>query len=130
MSKVNKNTGQSFRDIKAWQKARHLRVEIYGLLQNNKDFSFRDQIQRASVSIMNNIAEGHSRRSPKAFSNFLLIAKGSAAEVESMLELGRSLEYFKTEDYYRLVENTDEISKILSGLLKSLKTQNSKIRTQ
>lgn len=111
---------QSFRDIQAWQKAHLLCVKIYTLLNSSKDYSFRDQIQRAAVSIMNNIAEGHSRRSDKSFRNFLLIAKGSAAEVESMIELGSSLGYFSDSQREELVQEADEISRMISGLVKFL----------
>lgn len=115
--------GQSFRDIIAWQKSHVLCVDIYKLLRNNRDFSYRDQIQRAAVSIMNNIAEGHSRRSDKSFRNFLLIAKGSAAEVESLLELGKSLEYFTPLQHQDLTQRVDEISRLLGGLVKFLENR-------
>lgn len=117
--------GQSFRDIVSWQKSHILCVDVYKILQNNKDYSFKDQIQRAAVSIMNNIAEGHSKRSRKSFRNFLLIAKGSAAEVESMLELGKSLKYFSVEQYTDLTSRVDEISRLISGLVKFLESHDS-----
>ncbi|MES2971846.1 MAG: four helix bundle protein [Patescibacteria group bacterium] len=115
--------GHSFRDIIAWQKAHSLCVDIYKILASNKDFSYRDQIQRAAVSIMNNIAEGHSRRSDKSFRNLLLIAKGSAAEVESMLELGKSLGYFTSIQHEDLTQRVDEISRLITGLVKFLETR-------
>lgn len=120
---------QSFRDIIAWRKSHLLCVDIYTILKPCKDYSFKDQIQRASVSIMNNIAEGHSRRSNKGFRNFLLIAKGSAAEVESMLELGRSLGYFNEAQYQDLTMRVDEISRLLSGFVAKLTTHDSKLTT-
>ncbi len=120
---------QSFRDIIAWQKAHSLCVDIYKTLGSNKDYSYRDQIQRAAVSIMNNIAEGHSKRSDKSFRNFLLIAKGSAAEVESMLELGKSLGYFTITQHEDLTGRVDEISRLLSGFVASLTTQDSRPTT-
>ncbi len=117
--------GQSFRDIIAWQKAHSLCVDVYTILKNNKDFSYRDQIQRAVVSIMNNVAEGHSKRSDKSFRNFLLIAKGSAAEVESMLELGKSLGYFTLPQHEDLTQRADEISRLISELIKFIETRQS-----
>jgi four helix bundle protein len=66
-----------FEDILAWQKSKVLTLKVYTLLSNIKDFAFRDQICRASVSIMNNIAEGFERKSDKEFKHFLFIAKGS-----------------------------------------------------
>ncbi len=111
---------QSFKDLLAWQKANDLTFDIYKTFRANKDFSFRDQIQRASLSIMNNIAEGYARRSDKALKNYLSIAKGSAAEVESMLIIAKRLGYINGEEKEYLVINTEEVSKIISGLIKKL----------
>jgi len=68
---------ERFEDIIAWQKAKDLTVQIYSLFENSKDFGFKDQMQRAAVSVMNNIAEGFERKRIKAFTYFLYIAKGS-----------------------------------------------------
>ncbi len=113
-------TIEKFEDIIAWQKAKELTLAIYEDFKNSKDFGFRDQLQRASVSIMNNIAEGFERRGDKEFKYFLFIAKGSCAEVRSMLYLALSLEYItkeKHENYYNL---TVDISRLLSGFIKTL----------
>ncbi|MGB3095046.1 MAG: four helix bundle protein, partial [Microgenomates group bacterium] len=67
----------TFEEIRSWQKARDLVRLIYKLFKDSKDYSFRDQIQRASISIMNNVAEGFERRGDKELSHFLFIAKGS-----------------------------------------------------
>ncbi len=72
---------ERFEDIIAWQKAKDLSVMIYRLFEHSKDFGFKDQIQRASVSIMNNIAEGFERKGNKEFAYFLFISKGSCGEV-------------------------------------------------
>ena len=72
---------KSFEEIISWQKAKELNIIIYKDFKFCKDFSFRDQIQRATVSIMNNIAEGFEGGGNKEFKNFLYIAKGSCAEV-------------------------------------------------
>ncbi len=74
-----------FEEIIVWQKARELTGLIYVNLRDFRDYAFRDQLQRASVSIMNNIAEGFERKGNKEFKRFLFIAKGSSAEVRSML---------------------------------------------
>ena len=79
---------EKFEDIRAWQSAREVVNRIYEISQSEKfkrDYSLGDQIKRASISIMSNIAEGFSRQSRKEFIQFLFIAKGSAAEVQSQL---------------------------------------------
>jgi four helix bundle protein len=88
---------EKFEDILAWQKAKILTFKIYSLLKGLKDLAFRDQICRASVSIMNNIAEGFERKSDKEFIHFLFIAKGSCGEVRSMLYLAIGLNYIDDE---------------------------------
>ncbi len=109
-----------FEDILAWQKARVLTREIYGLFRNNKDFGFRDQIERASVSIMNNVAEGFERNGDKEFRNFLFIAKGSCGEVRPMLILAFDLGYIGQNDFQSLSELSIEISKMLHVFMKRL----------
>lgn len=71
--------------MEVWQASRKLVRTVYEIFSSIHDFSFRDQITRASLSIMNNIAEGHERDSKKEFARFLKIAKGSCGEVRSML---------------------------------------------
>lgn len=93
---------------------------IYKNFQNCGDFSFRDQIQIASVSIMNNIAEGFERQTNKEFARFLYIAKGSAGEVRSMLYLAVKLEHVSRENFNKFYSLSIEISKLLSGLIKTL----------
>lgn len=111
---------KEFEEIISWKKARELNLIIYSHFKNSKDFSFRDQIQRASVSIMNNIAEGFERHGNKEFKNFLYIAKGSSAEVRSMLYLALDLEYMTKEQFAKTYGLTLDISNLLSGLIKTL----------
>lgn len=111
---------ERFEDIIAWQKGKELTLSIYVVLKNCKDFSFKSQIERASVSIMNNIAEGFERRTNKELKSFLFIAKGSAGEVRSMLNLGIELKYVQKIDYDKMSNLTIEISKLLSGFIKTL----------
>ena len=111
---------ERFEDILAWQKAKVLTVEIYKQFENSKDFGFRDQIQRAAVSVMNNIAEGFERKSNKEFAYFLYVAKGSCGEVRSMLILAQELNKINKEQAQPLQVLAEEISKMLSGLIKTL----------
>jgi len=110
----------SFEDIIAWKKSKELNLLIYKNFKSCRDFSFKDQIQRASVSIMNNIAEGYERGGNKEFRNFLYIAKGSSAEVRSMLDLTLDLEYINETEFKKVYNLAVEISKILPGFIKTL----------
>ena len=80
-----------FEEIISWQKAKELTVTLYSIFEKDKDFVFKDHILKASISIMNNIAEGFERRSNKEFKHFLFIAKGSCGEVRSMIVLAEEL---------------------------------------
>jgi len=111
---------ERFEDIIAWQKAKDMTSIIYKDFSDSKDFSFRDQIQRASVSVMNNIAEGFERRTNNEFRQFLFIAKGSCGEVRSMLYLAIELNKISENSFNKLIKLAEEISKILSGLIKTL----------
>lgn len=109
-----------FEDIIAWQKAKELTKSIYKKFEACRDFGFKDQIQRAAVSIMNNIAEGFERKTNKELGNFLFIAKGSCGELRSMLYLALELDYIPKQEYEKLNNLSLEISKITSGLIKTL----------
>jgi four helix bundle protein len=110
-----------FEDIVAWQKAKKLSVGIYSSLKFCKDFGFKDQVQRAAISVMNNIAEGFERKGDKEFQRFLFIAKGSCGEVRSMIYLCFEFGYMTKEKCREYYDLSLEISKILSGLIKTLK---------
>ena len=110
-----------FEDIIAWKKAQDFAVEIYSIFKTNSDFSFRDQICRAAVSISNNIAEGFDRSSDADFKKFLFYSMASCSEVKSMLHLADRLNYISSDEKVRLLISADEISKIIRGLIKSLK---------
>lgn len=111
---------QRFEDIIAWQKSQEFAVAIYRSFSEIKDFGFKDQIQRAAVSISNNVAEGFDRLGDKEFIRFLYIALASCSEVKSMLYLSQRLGYTKAEDSEKLIEDIAEISKIIRGLIRSL----------
>jgi len=115
---------ETFEDILSWQKARALNIDIYKITNSNnlfsKDFGLRDQIRRASVSISSNIAEGFERQTTKEFIWFLYIAKASAGEVRSQLYLAYDIEYIKKEEFEKLKLKVNEVSKLISGLIKYL----------
>lgn len=110
-----------FEDILAYQKAEVLTVEIYKLFGQSRDFGFRDQICRAAVSIMNNIAEGFERHTNKEFINFLYIAKGSAGEVRSMLSLARKLNYSNDSESKKLIDSATEVSRLIMSFIKTIR---------
>ena len=98
---------------------------VYKMMSSCKDWGFKDQIQRASVSIMNNIAEGSESGSDTKFINYLNIAKGSCGEVRSMLYLCEDLGYCSTDDRLTLQSQLKKISAGIARLIQSLspKTQ-------
>jgi four helix bundle protein len=112
---------KQFEDIIAWQRSQDLVVDIYQAFKDSRDFGFRDQIYKAVISISNNIAEGFERGSNADFKRFLIIAKGSASEVKSMLYLGLRLLYIDSKEGQKLMVKVDEIRKILAGLINALK---------
>ena len=111
---------ERFEEVIAWKKAKELTVYIYSEFRTCKDFSFKNQIERASVSIMNNIAEGFERQTNKELKNFLYISKGSCGEVRSMLNLAYEFKYLNKERFQVLENMSIEISKILAGFIKTL----------
>ncbi len=113
-----------FEDMKIWQEAGQLSLSIYKLLKDNKDFGYKDQIQSAAVSVMNNVAEGYERGTVRMFINHLLMAKGSCGEVRSMLYLGLKLNYLDQESYIQLTDQSISISRMIHGFIRSLKNQN------
>ena len=111
---------EKFEDIIAWEKGKELTLIVYNVFKTCKDFGFKNQIERASVSIMNNIAEGFERKTNKELKNFLFIAKGSTGETRSMLNLGLELKYISEKDFKIMYNLSTEISRLLSGFIKSL----------
>ena len=111
---------EKFEDIIAWQKAQDFAVRIYAAFDKIKDFGFKNQICRAVVSISNNIAEGFDRSSDAEFAKFLYIALASCSEVRSMLYLAARLNYIALDNKNKMLKQSNEISKIIRGLIKSL----------
>ena len=112
-----------FEELRVWQDARILVRDIYTLTQNLKDYGFKDQIQRAAVSIMNNIAEGCDSGTDALFLRYLHIAKGSCAEAKSMLYLSEDLEYSTKEHSLELINKTQAIAGSIQKLIDYLKKE-------
>lgn len=110
---------EKFEDLIAWQKARMLTKEIYSITRHEnfaKDFGLRNQIQRAAVSIMSNIAEGFERGNPNEFHQFLSIAKASCAEVRSQLYVALDVNYLNNDQFSSLLDLAKETGRIIGGL--------------
>lgn len=122
-------TIQKFEDMKVWQDARAFLNEIYKGTSNKnfqKDFGLRDQIQRASVSIMSNIAEGYERDSNKELIGFLHYSKGSAGEVRSLLYVAKDLDYLTDQEFSEQHAAAVSIIKQISNFIKYLKQRTKK----
>ena len=115
-------TVQRFEDLLAWQKARELTREVYRTLANCRDMSFRDQIQRAAVSVMSNIAEGFESGTRQEFLNYLYIAKGSAGEVRAQLYAAYDIGYLNMETFKLLRSLAIECSRLIASFIRALKT--------
>lgn len=116
----------SFTEIESWKEARELNKIIYQLTLDSKisrDYGFVDQIRRASLSIMLNIAEGFDSGSPKAFINFLNYSYRSASEIEALLYVALDLGYISVQTFDELKNRTDKIKSLIGGFIKYLKTK-------
>src|SRR5919108_6468742 len=117
-------TFRKFQDIEAWQKARELTRGLYAISSNSsfsKDFGLRDQIRKAGVSIMANIAEGFERDGNAEFVQFLAVAKGSAAEVRSHAYVALDQGYVTNAEFDRLSANSIAVGRMLAALMTYLR---------
>lgn len=120
-------TFDRFENIDAWQAARHLARDVYGITSEGafrRDFGLRDQMRRSAVSTMSNIAEGFERDGNKEFRQFLSIAKGSCGEVRSQLYIARDVGYLDDQTYERLHKEATRVSELVSGLMRYLRRSN------
>lgn len=113
-----------FEDLDAWKIARELTREVYRVSSIGafaKDFGLRNQIQKASVSIMSNVAEGFERDGNREFCNFLSIGKGSAGEVKSQLYVALDQNYISEPDFQLIYGKATENGRVISGLMNYLR---------
>ncbi len=120
---------RSYRDLQAWKAAIGLVKEIYkvtGKFPATEIYGLTSQIRRAAVSVPSNIAEGQGRNSSKEFRQFLSIALGSLAELETQLIIAHEIDYLKSEELKLLLGNLDDVRKMAKALHNSLslKTEN------
>jgi four helix bundle protein len=115
---------KKFEDIIAWQEARKLVANVYKLTSSGflaKDFGMRDQLQRAAVSAMTNIAEGFDCESKNEFARFLSIARRSAVEVQSLLYAALDVGYINEQAFKAEYQQAEKTKALIGGLKKSIK---------
>lgn len=110
----------AFEKLEVWRRGSRLSVNIYKMLADCKDYSFKDQLFRSSLSVPSNIAEGHERGFCKEYIRFLKIAKGSCGELRTQLYIGIEAEILNRETASRYVDEAREISMMLQGLISKL----------
>ena len=108
-----------FENLEIWKESMQLCVQIYEQMKDCRDFGFREQIQKASVSVPSNIAEGFERQTNKEFIHFLFIAKGSCGEIRTQLYLAKALKYIEIETTNTLIEQTKIISSKIQNFIKT-----------
>ena len=119
MAKINK-----FEDLECWKRARRFTIEIYkvtGIGKFARDFALRDQIRRAAISILSNVAEGFERGGDNEFLQFLSVAKGSSGEARSQLYVALDQSYVSQNQFESLSKSVTEVSQLISGLMKYLR---------
>lgn len=121
---VTKEKTQSYKDLLVYQKAYELALEVYKITSEfpkEELYGLVSQTRRAAISIPSNIAEGYQRGSRKEYIQFLNIAYGSAAELETQLSLTHDLKILAEDRYRRVIELWQEVSKLLFTIIRSLK---------
>jgi four helix bundle protein len=112
---------ERFEDLEIWQEARRLHMGVYTLLRSCDDFSFRDQMRRAALSVMNNAAEGFERRTRKDFAHFLDLAKPSAGEVRSMTYAAQDVDIISETEASALRHDYELLSKRIASFQRHLR---------
>ena len=122
---------QEFKELKVWQEARDLAVQVYRVTARakfSKDYGLRDQVQRAAVSIASNIAEGYERGGDKEFVRYLLVAKGSVSELRTQMEIAVSIGYMDQNAFDQIEDKCKKVTGMLVNLIKARKERYSEGR--
>lgn len=119
----NDNFASDFEELRIWIESRRLVNAVFDQLEECRHFSYRDQIQRASMSVMSNIAEGAERGTAADFARFLDISKGSAGEVRSLLHLGEDRGFFRSDQAADLRASHRQLGRSIAALAKSLRVK-------
>ncbi len=120
LTRKNKKTWKNprFEDLDVWKRARELCVRISSIMRDSRDWAFRDQMIRSSLSISSNIAEGHERGSNKDFVRFLYIARGSCGELRTQLDIAKEVPCISEKEATEMIDETKEISAMIVGLIR------------
>jgi len=121
---------EKFEDLVAWQKARRLVADVYRVTSRaefRSDFSLRDQMRRAAVSIMSNIAEGFERSGLGEFHQFLVIAKASCGELRSQLYVSQDVGYLAEDEFKNIHDKSIEVGRIIGGLRQAVSNKRTKV---
>jgi four helix bundle protein len=105
-------------NLDVWKRSCRLSVDLYAALGNCKDFGFRDRVTRSALSVPSNVAEGYERDSPREFSRFLKIAKGSCGELRTQLYIGMEAGFIENAVAFRMIQEATEISRMIQGLIR------------
>ena len=111
----------TFEKLVVWKRSKDLAVRICRALRGCRDYSLRNKIQRASVSVSSNIAEGMERNTKPEYRNFLGIAKGSAGELRTQLMILEELGYLDPDTYWEMHQEAQRISRMLHGLIRAMR---------
>jgi len=115
---------QSFEDLEVWQRGCRLAVDVFRSFGSCQEFTLKNQIQRAALSVPSNIAEGSERGSVKEFAHFLSISKGSCGELRTQLYIARKLDFLNKDNFANLIKESREVSAMLEGLRRSILLKN------
>ena len=124
---------QEFKELRVWQEAKQLAIRIYKITANtqfSKDFGLRDQVRKAAVSVASNIAEGYEKNSNKDFVRYLLIAKGSLAELRTQLEIALEIGYIDKKVFEKAEDQCKKITAMVIKLIKARRQDNLNLRKQ
>ena len=109
-----------FERLEIWQRSVELSVEVYEHFAGHRDFGFRDQITRSSLSLPSNIAEGYERQSDREKALFLNYAKGSAGELRTQMHIGNRIGYIPEEVSGRWIEEVEQLSRMLFAIIRKM----------
>jgi four helix bundle protein len=120
LSFCQRKVGMNFEKLEVWKRSARLSAQLYKATSELKDYGFRDQLTRAGLSVPSNIAEGMTRSSSKEKRRFLEIARSSIAEVRTQIYIGIEIQYLPFTESKNWITETEELSRMLSGLIRSV----------